>query len=244
MLRLRVLSWNLGPENARWQDLAAVLSGWDWDVAALRGLPPRWPLPLSKSLDAEFRYAPAGGEDASRWRRLLSWGPVPLVRPAAGPVDAIMARRDRIVSEWPADDRRLRQAGVHVARLACGIWVGNRQGTDDDLFPGAELAAAIGSEALALAGPRSLTGIDAVSGSALTTGAESPAGSPGPSLIEVASGGEDVISATADLLPVTDAEVLAGGAVRGNPPLVVTLELRVRDPLGRPGDGKPDRVAR
>ncbi|HEY2006001.1 MAG TPA: hypothetical protein VGG87_06100 [Solirubrobacteraceae bacterium] len=238
MLRLRVLSWNLGPENARWQDLAAVLSGWDWDVAALRGLPPRWPLPLSKSLDAEFRYAPADREDASWLRRLVSGGPVPLVRSPAGPVDAIMARRDRIVSEWPADDRRLRQAGVHVARLACGIWVGNRQGTGDDLV--GELAAAIGSEALALAGPRGATGIDALVGLA---GAESPTESPGLSLIEVASGGEDVISATPDLIPVTDAEVLAGGAVRGNPPLAVTLEHRVQDKPGRPGDGKPDRVA-
>jgi hypothetical protein len=227
MLRLRVLSWNLGPENARWQDLAAVLSGWEWDVAALRGLPARWPLPLSKSLDAEFRYAPAaGGENVTRLRRILSWGPVPLARSAGSPVDAIMARRDRIVSEWPADDRRLQQAGVHVARLACGIWVGNRHGPGDPAFPGAELAAVIGSEALALAGPRATTG------------------SPGPELIEVASGGEDVISATPDLLPVTDAEVLAGGAVRGNPPVAVTLEHRVRDELARPGNGEPDRVAR
>jgi hypothetical protein len=59
----------------------------------------------------------------------------------------------------------------------------------------------------------------------------------------VAGGGGDVISATPDLIPVTDVEVLAGGAVRGNPPLAVTLEHRVHDKPGRPGDGKPDRVA-
>jgi hypothetical protein len=231
MLRLRVLSWNLGPGNARWQDLAAVLSGWEWDVAALRGLPPRWPLPLSKSLDAEFRYAPAGGEEGSPLRRLLSRGPVPLVRAAGGPVDAIMARRDRIVSEWPADDRRVRQAGVHVARLACGIWVGNRQGAGNPGLGCTELAVVVGSEALALAGPRAATGIEAAPGS------------PGPALIEVASGGGDVITVTSDLHPVTDAEVLAGGAVRGNPPVAVTLEHRVRAELATPGSGERDRLA-
>jgi hypothetical protein len=232
MLRLRVLSWNLGPENARWQDLAAVLSGWEWDVAALRGLPPRWPLPVSKILDAEFRYASAGTQERSRLRRVLSWGPVPLARSRGGPVDAIMARRDRIVSEWPADDRRLRAAGVHVARLACGIWVGNQQGAGDPGSPGDELAAAIGSEALVLAGPRATTAVDRPAEASL-----------GPALIEVASGGEDAIWATADLLPVAKPEVLAGGAVSGNPPVAVTLEHRVRAELAGSGDGEPDRVA-
>jgi hypothetical protein len=221
MLRLRVLSWNLGPGNFRWQDLAAVLAGWEWDVAALRGLPPRWPLPLTKSLDAEFRYAPTGAAADSGVRRILSWAPVALAGPRSGLVDAIVARRDRIVSEWPRQHRGAQRTGVHGARLACGVWVGNQNGVDESPRRTSELTAVVGDDALALAGPRA--GMD---------------GDPGASglshrgLIEVARGGEDGIWATPDLIPVAEPEVLAGGALRGNPPLAVTLEHlgRARQP--------------
>jgi hypothetical protein len=231
VLRLRLLSWNLGPESPRWQDLAAVLAGWEWDVAALRGLAPRWPLPLARALDAEFRYAPAGGEAGSRLGRLLSWGPAPLTRQAGGRVDAIVARRDRIVSEWPADHRHVQRAGVHVARLACGVWIGTHDGGEDPAATRSALTAAVGDDALALAGPRETIGIN-------STGD----GLPHRALTQVAGGGADGIWATSDLIPLAEVEVLAGGAVQGNPPLAVTLEHRaqVQPRLDRRRQGQPE----
>jgi hypothetical protein len=205
VLRLRVLSWNLEPGNARWQELAAVLAGWDWDVSVLRRLPARWALPVATALDAEFRYAPAARHDRARQPRMLSWGPV---SPFAltGEVDAVLARRDRVVSEWPADARQARRAQVHAARLACGIWIGSlTAGSPAPMVPPG-LWAATGGEALLLAGPHVAPGNGA--------------------LTEVAHGGEDAIWATPDLEPASDLDVLAGGAVRGNPPLALTLNHR------------------
>jgi hypothetical protein len=204
VLRLRLLSWNLGPGTVRWPELAAVLAGWDWDVAVLRRLPGRWALPLATALDAEFRYAPTGGHAGSRLQRLLSRGAFSPPALPGGAVDAILARRDRVVAEWPADARQARNIGVHAARLACGIWIGSLAGASPTPTITPELWTATSGEALVLAGPHALPGAEL--------------------LTEIAHGGDDAIWATADLQPVSDVDVLAGGAVRGNPPLAVTLE--------------------
>lgn len=221
LLRLRVLSWKLSPGHARWPELAAVLAGWEWDVAALRGVPAGWPLPVSRALDAEFRYAPApraGSPEGSRLRRLLSSGPLPLAGPATGTVNAIVARGDRIASEWPPDARRARRTGLHLVRLACGVWVGNQRRADGARLAG-ELAAVIGDAALVLAGARA--GMDIAV--------------PGRPLAAVARGGEDGIWASGDLVPMGPAEVLAGGGAEGRPALAVTLEHRPRSVMPAPG---------
>lgn len=199
VLRLRVLSWNLAPGNPRWQELAAVLAGWDWDVAALRGVPARWPLPLATALDAEFRYSSTA--TGLRLGRLLTLAPL---RPGGGEsADAILARDDRLVAEWPVEGRRAQRRGLHAARLAAGLWVA---GIQDGVDAFDELLTVVGSDALVVCGP---------------SAAAVPA-----ALAEVARGGEDAIWASAALVAVEPAEALAGGAVRGNPPLAVTLERR------------------
>ncbi len=123
-VRLRVLSWSLGHATARWQDLAAALSGWEWDVALLRHLPPRWPVPVATALDAEFRCAPRPGGGGSMLSRLLAVRRDAEAGARVGTA-VILARRDRLVAQWPADPRHSPRVGAHAARLACGIWVGN-----------------------------------------------------------------------------------------------------------------------
>lgn len=223
LLRLRVLSWRLSPGHARWPELAALLGGWEWDVAALRGLPRRWPAPLARALDAEFRCAPAhadGNWGGSWLRRLLSSERLP-AGPATTAGDAIVARRDRIASEWPPAARRAPRTGLHMARLACGIWVGNQHGGEPGQ-PDRELSTVIGDdEALVVTGARAGMTIDL----------------PGRPLAVVADDGEDAIWATTDLVPVAPAKVLAGGAAGGRPPFAVTLKQRPLSGIAGAGPG-------
>jgi hypothetical protein len=207
-VRLRVLSWTLGPGNARWQELAAALAGWEWDVALLRHLPSRWALPVATALDSEFRCTPPSAGRDSLLRRLLSASPQSAERSGS---DAVLARRDRVVAEWPVDRRRPTRAGIHAARLACGLWMGNLPDQDLDTDDVRALLTQARGDAVALAGP-SRAGSDERDGMT--------------DLDEVAQGGGDRLWATRDLVPVSATEVLAGGAVRGHPPLAITLERR------------------
>ncbi|MEO6858230.1 MAG: hypothetical protein ABI323_06540 [Solirubrobacteraceae bacterium] len=207
-MRLRVLSWTLRPGNARSQDLAAALAGWEWDVALLRHLPSQWALPVATALDSEFRCTPRSAGRDSLLRRLLSASPQ---RVDGSGSDAILARRDRVVAEWPVDRRRPTRTGIHAARLACGLWIGNLRDQDLGTDDVRALLTEASGDAVALAGPsRADSGEhDAMTG-----------------LDEVAQGGGDTLWATRDLVPVSGTEVLAGGAVRGHPPLAITLERR------------------
>jgi hypothetical protein len=207
VLRLRVLSWKLGPGGARWQDLAAALAGWEWDVALLRGVPGRWPVAMATALDAEFRCAPPGGPG---WlRRLLGSGPGALLSPGtAGVTDAILARYDRIVAEWPDGGQRVPEPAVSAARLACGVWVGNVQGQTP---PGSvtDWVSDLDGEAIVLAGSRAVGPRD-----------------PFTTLIELGRAGADGLWATTALVPVGEPELLADGAAGGGSPLAITLEQR------------------
>jgi hypothetical protein len=218
VLRLRVLSWNLGPGGARWQDLAAALAGWEWDVALLRDLPARWPVAVATALDAEFRCPSPGG--AGWMRRLLGSRPAALLSPAgAGETDAILARYDRIVAEWPVAGQRGPETTINAARLACGVWVGNVQG--EVTVSVSDWASELGREAIVLAGPQAVEPQDA------SLSAQKPtAGAQAPILSEVARGGADGLWATMGLVPVDGAELLAEGTAGGGPPHAITLERR------------------
>jgi hypothetical protein len=207
VLRLRVLSWNLGPGGARWQDLAAALAGWEWDVTLLRGVPGRWPVAVATALDAEFRCAPPGGPG---WlRRLLGSGPGTLLSPgAAGATDAILARYDRIVAEWPDGGQRVPEPAVSAARLACGVWVGNVQMQTP---PGSvtDWVSELNGEAIVLGGSRAVAPQD-----------------PSTTLTELGRAGADGLWATTALVPVGEPELLAGGTAGSGSPLAITLERR------------------
>jgi hypothetical protein len=208
VLRLRVLSWNLGPGAARWQDLAAALAGWEWDVALLRGVPARWPDAVATALDAEFRCAPPGG--TGRLRQLLgAGGPGGLLsRRGAGATDAILARYDRIVGEWPDGGRRVPEPAVSAARLACGVWIGNVQMQTP---PGSvtDWVSDVDGEAIVLGGSRAVAAQD-----------------PFTTLTELGRAGPDGLWATTALVPVGEPELLAGGTDGGGSPLAITLERR------------------
>ena len=56
-MSLRVLTWNLKhgravPPAGRdlFDEFAAALAGWEWDVALLQEVPPWWPAPLARRL--------------------------------------------------------------------------------------------------------------------------------------------------------------------------------------------------
>ena len=63
-MRLRVLTWNLfhgrsKPETRRslLPDFTALIAGWEWDVALLQEVLPRWPPHLARASGASMRMA-------------------------------------------------------------------------------------------------------------------------------------------------------------------------------------------
>ena len=62
-MTLRVLTWNLyhgraDPPAGRplFDEFAAMLAGWSWDVALLQEVPPWWPPQLARATDADERH--------------------------------------------------------------------------------------------------------------------------------------------------------------------------------------------
>ena len=132
-----VLTWNLFhgrsvPDAPREQlaAFAALLAGWEWDVALLQEVPPWWPPALGRASGASARTALTSRNwvlPVSRWaarRRpdlIKSWG---------GGANAILVRgeaigehRVRTLRAWP--ERRV----VHGVRLERGWWVANLHAT-------------------------------------------------------------------------------------------------------------------
>ena len=67
-MTLRVLTWNLyhgraDPPAGRplFDEFAAMLAGWSWDVALLQEVPPWWPPQLARATDAAERHVHAVG---------------------------------------------------------------------------------------------------------------------------------------------------------------------------------------
>lgn len=129
-----MLTWNLKhgravPSAGRdlFEEFAAALDRWDWDLALLQEVPPWWPLPLGNRLGAQSRLVLTSRNALLPVRRALAVRWPDLIKSNGGSCNAILVRGDAIVEHrvrrlclWP--ERRW----VHAVRLHdAGMWVAN-----------------------------------------------------------------------------------------------------------------------
>jgi endonuclease/exonuclease/phosphatase family metal-dependent hydrolase len=143
---VRVLSWNLfhgrslpaaGEELS--EQFAALIAGWDWDVALLQEVPPWWPPALAARAGARHATALTSRNSLLALRRVLATRAPDLLKSNGGGANAILAR-DAIVRArcirlrvWP--ERRVAQ----LARLADGVSVANFHASAREPLAEAEL---------------------------------------------------------------------------------------------------------
>jgi endonuclease/exonuclease/phosphatase family metal-dependent hydrolase len=158
---LRALTWNLMhgravPPAGRdlFEEFAAALAGWEWDVALLQEVPPWWPDELAVRLGAEARSV-LTSRNAALWvRRAMAVRWPDLIKSNGGGCNAILVRelgveehRVRRLGWWPErrwmHAVRLGRLG-RVGELGDGVWVGNLH-TDADALQGRAAAAALRS---------------------------------------------------------------------------------------------------
>jgi endonuclease/exonuclease/phosphatase family metal-dependent hydrolase len=132
-MALRVLTWNLFhgrsvPETRRslLPEYAAMLAGWEWDVALLQEVPPWWPVPLGRAAGASVRMSRTSRNLLLPVRRAIAERRPDLLGSWGGGANAILVRgaairehRARELRLWP--ERRI----VHGVCLADGTWVSN-----------------------------------------------------------------------------------------------------------------------
>jgi len=130
---MRVLTWNLMHGRAvssaghdLFEEFAAALAGWEWDVALLQEVPPWWPASLGERLVAAQRCVLTSRNFALPVRRAVAVRWPDLIKSNGGGANAILVRGHEVMEHrW----RRLcvfpERRWVHAVRLACGLWIGN-----------------------------------------------------------------------------------------------------------------------
>ena len=134
---MRVLTWNVfhgrtvpGSGRSRFDDFAAALDGWAWDVALLQEVPPWWPEPLARACRAESRKVLTSRNWLLGVRRVVSDRDPDLLKANGGGCNAILVRGERVL-----EHRTLRLAWLperrwaHGVRLSGGAWVVNLHAT-------------------------------------------------------------------------------------------------------------------
>ncbi len=132
---LAVLIWNLKhgravPSAGRdlFQEFAAELGGWAWDVALLQEVPPWWPAALGPRLGCQYRLVLTSRNSLLPIRRAIAVRWPDLIKSNGGGCNAILARRGTVVEHRT---RRLcllpERRWVHGVRLkdAPAAWVCN-----------------------------------------------------------------------------------------------------------------------
>jgi endonuclease/exonuclease/phosphatase family metal-dependent hydrolase len=128
-----VLTWNLFhgravPERheALLGEFAALIAGWQWDVALLQEVPPWWPPPLGRAAAASARTALTSRNWLLPLRRRVAERRPDLIKSDGGGANAILVRGAPILEHRV---RRLRcrpeRRVVHAVALADGTWVAN-----------------------------------------------------------------------------------------------------------------------
>jgi endonuclease/exonuclease/phosphatase family metal-dependent hydrolase len=150
MATMRVLTWNLyhgravppAGRDLRSEFTAALLAGWDWDVALLQEVPPWWPPALARACDAEARSVLTSRNALLALRRFIAERAPDLIKSNGGGANAILVRASATGAARP----KAAQAGVaapivehrsvrlrcwperricHAVALADGAWVAN-----------------------------------------------------------------------------------------------------------------------
>jgi endonuclease/exonuclease/phosphatase family metal-dependent hydrolase len=139
-VHLRVLTWNLlhgrsVPASGRelLDEFGAALQGWEWDVALLQEVPPWWTEPLATRLSAEHRQALTSRNTLPGLRSALARRWPDVMKSQGGGANAILARRDRVVTHHVQPLTRTPERRVaHGVSLGCGVWVVNLHATAHD----------------------------------------------------------------------------------------------------------------
>jgi endonuclease/exonuclease/phosphatase family metal-dependent hydrolase len=129
---LRILTWNLfhgravpGAGRDLTEEFAALLGGWDWEIALLQEVPPWWPVRLASSAAAYQRTALTSRNLGLALRRVLAERRPDLIKSNGGGCNAILARQPIVehhalrLRTWP--ERRVAQ----LVRLGDGTRVVN-----------------------------------------------------------------------------------------------------------------------
>lgn len=133
---VRVLTWNLfhgrslppAPGGLA-EQFAALIAGWEWDVALLQEAPPWWPARLAARAGAEQRTALSSRNSLLVLRRMLASRYPELMKSNGGGCNAVLSRggiresRALRLRLWP--ERRVAQ----LLRLSDGTCVANFHGS-------------------------------------------------------------------------------------------------------------------
>ena len=134
---MRVLTWNLFHGRAvppaghdLFDEFAAALAGWEWDVALLQEVPPWWPPALAARLGVDQRFVLTSRNALLPVRRAIAARWPDVIKSNGGGANAILVRGDAVIEHrwrrlciWP--ERRW----VHAVRLhAADIWIANLHG--------------------------------------------------------------------------------------------------------------------
>jgi endonuclease/exonuclease/phosphatase family metal-dependent hydrolase len=222
-VQLRVLTWNLwhgrsAPASGRelLDEFVSAMAGWEWDVALLQEVPPWWPALLAARLRAEYRQALTSRNAVPALRRALARRWPDVMKSQGGGANAILARRDRIVTDRVQRLCRLPERRVaHAVLLGCGVWVVNLHATAHN-----ERAAVRDGGRAATAAERWARGDPVVLGGDLNLRAPQ-----WPGFAPVAGHDVDHIFIAGALEAGAPGEVLDRGALSDHAPVAVNLRL-------------------
>ena len=130
---MRVLTWNVFhgravPPAGRdlFEDFAATIAAWEWDVALLQEVPPWWPVPLGRRCAASSRMCLTHRNLLPAIQHPLARLLPDLLKSSGGGCNAILVRGARILEHRKQElTRRPLRRWVHAVRLDDGTWAGN-----------------------------------------------------------------------------------------------------------------------
>jgi endonuclease/exonuclease/phosphatase family metal-dependent hydrolase len=133
---MRVLTWNLFhgrsiPNSGRGLagEFAALLAGWEWDVALLQEVPPWWPEGLAAATGARQFHVRTSRNLGLPLRRAISSRNPDLLKANGGGCNCILVRGDAGDHRVQRLTWRPERRWAHGVRLGSGLWVANLHGT-------------------------------------------------------------------------------------------------------------------
>jgi len=107
-------------------EFAAALAEWGWDVALLQEVPPWWPELLGARLHADWRLVRTSRNALLPLRRGIAVRWPDLIKSNGGGANAVLSLPERIVEHRALRLCRLpERRWLHAVRLESGLWVGN-----------------------------------------------------------------------------------------------------------------------